>query len=171
VYGVIEVWRVARVTAACPVIVSVCRLTKPGQASGGDDVERVPNRKGAANVQLLYVWSTDMSLDSVSSSKPPLKSRSKAKAKPDKDRIEARRLGRERRLAARREFFLNIKELPDDACLLVPEWAALNCKSERQARRILASGDGPTITKLSAKRRGITVRHNREWQERRALTR
>ena len=86
-------------------------------------------------------------------------------------RAEARRRGRERRLAKRREFFLNLKELPDDACLLVAEWAALNCLSERQARRILASGDGPVITKLSAKRRGITIRANREWQERRALTR
>jgi hypothetical protein len=87
------------------------------------------------------------------------------------DRAEARRRGRERRRDERRQFFLNLRDLPDDACLLVAEWAALNCLSERQARRILASGDGPVITKLSAKRRGITIRANREWQERRALTR
>jgi hypothetical protein len=86
-------------------------------------------------------------------------------------RSEARRRGRERRRAKRREFFLNLRDLPDDACLLIPEWAALNSLSERAARRILAGPDGPTVTKLSAKRRGITIRANREWQERRALTR
>jgi hypothetical protein len=86
-------------------------------------------------------------------------------------RAEARRRGRERRRDERRQFFLNLRDLPDDACLLIPEWAALNSLSERQARRILASGDGPTITKLSAKRRGITIRDNREWQQRHALAR
>jgi hypothetical protein len=105
---------------------------------------------------------------------PELTPRAKPKRKKRKrnnPRSEARRLGRERRQAKRREFFLNRRDLPDDACLLIPEWAALNSLSERQGRRILASGDGPTITKLSAKRRGITIRANREWQERRALTR
>jgi hypothetical protein len=101
---------------------------------------------------------------------PPAKPKRKKRAR-NNPRSEARRLGRERRRAKRREFFLNLRDLPDDACLLIPEWAALNSLSERAARRILAGPDGPTITKLSAKRRGITSRANREWQDRRALTR
>jgi hypothetical protein len=99
---------------------------------------------------------------------------SSSKAKPKRkrnDRAEARRRGRQRLLKERRRLFLSVKDLPDDACLTLVEWGALNSLSERQARRILASADGPVITQLSAKRRGVTVRANREWQARRALTR
>src|SRR6516225_9491287 len=84
---------------------------------------------------------------------PRRKAKSKSK-KPDKKRIEARRRGRERRLAERRRFFLDLKKLPDEACLTLLEWAALNALSERQARRILAAGppDGPVVTMLSPMR-------------------
>jgi hypothetical protein len=86
-------------------------------------------------------------------------------------RTEARRLGREHLAAERNRLFQTLKDLPDDAVLLIPEWAALNTLSPRQARRILAEPGGPTVTQLSAKRRGITIRANREWQARKALPR
>jgi hypothetical protein len=101
----------------------------------------------------------------------PRKPKLKAKPKPKRgsvSRAEARRRGRERALAERRRFFLDLKKLPDDACLTIPEWAGLNSLSLRQARRILASGDGPVVTLLSPKRRAITVRANRAWQESRS---
>ena len=55
--------------------------------------------------------------------------------------------------------------LHDDAVLLFHEWCALNTLSERNGRRILAGPDGPTVTQLSARRFGITVRNNRLWQQ------
>jgi hypothetical protein len=109
-------------------------------------------------------------LQTLPESPPPPKPKRK-KPKRDAARVEARSRGRERRQAARLKLFESLKNLPDDAVLLIPEWAALNTFSEREARRILASGKGPVVTQLSPKRRGITVRHNREWQERRALMR
>jgi hypothetical protein len=96
--------------------------------------------------------------------------KTKPKRKPNK-RAKARARGRAQRLAERRRFFLNLRALPDEAVLTLAEWQTLNSLSERQARRILASGDGPVVTMLSAKRKGITVRANREWQEARACGR
>ena len=52
----------------------------------------------------------------------------------------------------------------DDAVLTFKEWCALNSVSERQGRRILGSGSGPTVTKLTDKRVEISRRANREWQ-------
>ena len=48
------------------------------------------------------------------------------------------------------------------------EWCSLNRISERTGRRILASGDGPTVTQLSAKRIGVSVGNNARWQASRA---
>ena len=98
-----------------------------------------------------------------------LKLKSNPKHKRNK-RAEARRRGRERQLAERRKLFLNLKNLPDDACLTISEWGALNSLPPRSARRILSLGppDGPVVTKLSQKRWAVTIRHNREWQDRRA---
>jgi hypothetical protein len=58
--------------------------------------------------------------------------------------------------------------LTDDQVLRFDEWCRLNAISLRTGRRILASGDGPTVTRLSAQRIGITVGNNRRWQETRA---
>jgi hypothetical protein len=51
-----------------------------------------------------------------------------------------------------------------DQILTFPEWCALNSFSERTGRRVLTGPDGPTVTKLSAHRIGITVGDNRRWQ-------
>jgi hypothetical protein len=55
-----------------------------------------------------------------------------------------------------------------DQILTLLEWAAINRISERNARRILASGDGPAVVQLSAKRVGIRVGDNRAWQQARS---
>ena len=56
----------------------------------------------------------------------------------------------------------------DDAVLTFKEWCVLNGHSERQGRRILASGNGPTVTQLSDRRIGISRRNNWKWQQARA---
>ena len=56
----------------------------------------------------------------------------------------------------------------DDQVLTFLEWCALNRISERNGRRILASGDGPVVVQLSKKRIGITIRANRAWQSARS---
>jgi hypothetical protein len=62
----------------------------------------------------------------------------------------------------------SLAPLLDDRCLTFREWCQLNGIGERTGRRILASGNGPTVTQLTDKRIGITVRANREWQASRA---
>ena len=54
--------------------------------------------------------------------------------------------------------------LNDAQVLRFKEWCGLNRISERTGRRILAGGNGPVTTQLSAKLIGVTVRANREWQ-------
>jgi hypothetical protein len=53
----------------------------------------------------------------------------------------------------------------DQQVLRFKDWCRLNGISERTGRRILASPDGPVVTKLSAKLIGITWGANRRWQE------
>jgi hypothetical protein len=53
----------------------------------------------------------------------------------------------------------------DAQVLTFAEWCQLNRVGERTGRRILKSGNGPIVTKLSDKRIGITVGNNRLWQE------
>jgi hypothetical protein len=55
-------------------------------------------------------------------------------------------------------------KLNDDMVLSFGEWCAFNRISERNGRRILGRDDGPVTTRLTAKRIGVTVRANREWQ-------
>jgi hypothetical protein len=50
------------------------------------------------------------------------------------------------------------------------EWCLLNGISPATGRRILRSGHGPVILKLSARRIGITVAANTAWQAKRAIT-
>src|SRR5262245_50507525 len=55
--------------------------------------------------------------------------------------------------------------LADSRVMTFAEWCALNGFSQRTGRRLVKRGDGPPIVRLSPQRIGITVRHNREWQE------
>jgi hypothetical protein len=55
-----------------------------------------------------------------------------------------------------------------DAILTFAEWCGLNSLGLRTGRKIIASGKGPVITKLTDRRIGISRRHNRAWQEARA---
>jgi hypothetical protein len=60
----------------------------------------------------------------------------------------------------------NVPHLPtDDFVLTFKEWCRANRISERNGRRILAGPNGPTVTLLSARRMGITVKNNRAWQQ------
>ena len=61
-----------------------------------------------------------------------------------------------------------LTQLSDQQVLLFIEWCRLNRISERTGRRILKSGMGPAVVELSAKRIGITVGANRDWQQSRA---
>jgi hypothetical protein len=54
--------------------------------------------------------------------------------------------------------------LNDNQVLTFKEWCALNRLSERNGRRIVKAPGGPTLTQISARHYGVTVRHNREWQ-------
>ena len=47
-------------------------------------------------------------------------------------------------------------------------WCWFNDVSPRTGRRILASGNGPRVTQISARRIGVTYGDNRAWQESRA---
>jgi hypothetical protein len=64
-----------------------------------------------------------------------------------------------------------LSRLLDDQVLTISEWRRINRLPERSARRILSDPDPkkrPKLTQLSPHRFGITVRHNREWQDSRA---
>jgi hypothetical protein len=58
--------------------------------------------------------------------------------------------------------------LDDDKVLTFAEWCKLNRIGQRTGRRIIKSPDGPVVTQLSARRIGITVANNRQWQASRA---
>jgi hypothetical protein len=48
--------------------------------------------------------------------------------------------------------------------LLFPAWRSADGFSDRTGRCILASGEGPVITRVSPKRIGITDQNNARWQ-------
>ena len=56
----------------------------------------------------------------------------------------------------------------DDAVLTFKEWCGVTGHSERQGRRIIASGNGPTIIQISDRRIGISRKHHRLWLAQRA---
>jgi hypothetical protein len=56
-----------------------------------------------------------------------------------------------------------------DAVLSFDEFGAINNLPPRTTFRVLHSHDGPIITRLSDKRRGVKVRHLKEWQQNREL--
>ena len=64
-----------------------------------------------------------------------------------------------------------LTSLADDQVLTFQEWCRLNRISERTGRRILDGPDAPTVTMLSPRRIGVTVRANREWQHARERAR
>ena len=51
------------------------------------------------------------------------------------------------------------------------EWCALKGISERTGRRILASGNGPKVTQLSANRISIREDHDAQWEDSRVRVR
>jgi hypothetical protein len=75
----------------------------------------------------------------------------------------------DRRAAQRRQSdSATDRELNQFRVLTFAQWCALNGISAATGRRILASGLGPIVTRLSARRIGITVGNNAAWQESRA---
>jgi hypothetical protein len=46
------------------------------------------------------------------------------------------------------------------------EWCKRNGFSKATGRRILQSGNGPVVTRMSQRRFGIRERHNLEWLDR-----
>jgi hypothetical protein len=56
----------------------------------------------------------------------------------------------------------------DDRVLTFREWCTLNSLSPATGRRVLQSGDGPTVVQLSPRRIGVSLRANREWLAARA---
>jgi hypothetical protein len=98
----------------------------------------------------------------------PLADRPHRQPKP---KLQETKAQRKRRLAKAKAERLRLRQRlaeDDDAVLTIREWSALNGFSERQGKSILASGDGPVVTRISDRRIGISRRNNREWQERRA---
>jgi len=64
-----------------------------------------------------------------------------------------------------------LTSLADDQVLTFPEWCRLNRISERTGYRIIKGPDGPKTVQISARRFGIRVAANREWQRARELRR
>ena len=61
-------------------------------------------------------------------------------------------------------FRTPLSQTNDDQVYTFTEWCRLNRFSERTGRRIIHSSDGPEFVKFTARRYGVTVRANREWQ-------
>jgi hypothetical protein len=58
-------------------------------------------------------------------------------------------------------------DLLDDRVLTLRQIAAAASLHPRTLRRLIAKGNGPTITRVSDRKRGVRVRHLREWLEHR----
>jgi hypothetical protein len=61
--------------------------------------------------------------------------------------------------------------LLDDRVMTYAEWCQLNGIGIRTGYRILRGSDPPQTLQLTERRIGITVRANREWQQRRSRSR
>ena len=61
--------------------------------------------------------------------------------------------------------------LHPDQILTVEQWCCLNGISVRTGRRVIKSGAGPVVTRVSAQRIGIRVKDNARWQVSRARKR
>jgi hypothetical protein len=105
--------------------------------------------------------------------------RLEAKRKQERDRHRQRKAAetkdqRKKRLRKEKAERLQLRQRlaeDDDAVWSFAEWCALTGVSERQGRDLLQSGDGPVVTRISARRIGITRRANREWQQSRSKSR
>ena len=75
-----------------------------------------------------------------------------------------RKLNRRSALQTPVPFLAAESKLQDEQVLSFRQWCALNGFSLRTGRRILASGNGPTVIQMSDKRIGVTVAANRVWQ-------
>ena len=80
----------------------------------------------------------------------------------------AKQQTRTKKKRVRDRRFLIGEPLMDDQVLTFREWCALNGIGLRTGRRILDGPNPPAVVRLSARRIGITVKANREWQESRA---
>jgi hypothetical protein len=107
-----------------------------------------------------------MSLREAEVSRSHRAQRSHQKQVRRKRRQQKRRL-RERRLALDTPLSLLLHE----QVLTFFEWCQINRFSERTGRRILKSGQGPPVVRLSERRIGVRVGDNREWQASRARAR
>jgi len=77
----------------------------------------------------------------------------------------------ERRAAQRRRSDpTHDRDINQYRILSFADWCRLNGISLATGRRILKSGKGPTVIRLSDRRIGISVAANAAWQEARALT-
>jgi hypothetical protein len=76
----------------------------------------------------------------------------------------------ERRAAQRRQSGRDRDQLNPYRVLSFADWCRLNGISPATGRRILKSGRGPVITRLSDRRIGINVAANAEWQAARSLS-
>jgi hypothetical protein len=57
----------------------------------------------------------------------------------------------------------------DDTVMSFKEWIRRNNISPATGKRIIARGDGPTITRLSPNRIGITYGADRAWKAKRCI--
>ena len=80
---------------------------------------------------------------------------------------------RRKRDQARREPpkpVIQIDLRDENRVLTFREWCTVNNFSVWTGRRLVKNGEGPRILQLSARRPGVRVRDNIEWQESRART-
>jgi predicted DNA-binding transcriptional regulator AlpA len=63
---------------------------------------------------------------------------------------------------------VDFSSLSDDRMLTLPEFAEAAGISIATLRRLIAAQDGPIVTLLSPRRRGIRTQHGREWLDARA---
>jgi hypothetical protein len=73
-----------------------------------------------------------------------------------------------RERARQKQAHETLQMLADDRVMTFSEWCEVIQVSPATGRRILTSGNGPVITRLSARRFGIRGRHHRAWLDSRA---
>jgi hypothetical protein len=73
-------------------------------------------------------------------------------------------LSKARRRVRKRKTELPFAATHPQQVLSFHQWCLLNDISASTGRRVLVSGEGPVITRVGAKRIGITVGNNAAWQ-------
>jgi predicted DNA-binding transcriptional regulator AlpA len=64
---------------------------------------------------------------------------------------------------------MSIKSQPLPRVLTLREWYESNGFSKQTAQRLIASGNGPKLTRLSPRRIGVRDDHAREWLDERII--